>query len=105
MSRYRFGPFVLDQRAYQLTGRGGTVELSPKAIDLLLLLVNEPGVLFTKDGIFERLWPDVTVTDNALTQVISELRQALGDKPSSPKFIETVARRGYRWIAPVETEG
>lgn len=105
MARYRFGPFVLDQRAYLLTGEAGTVELSPKAIDLLLLLVNEPGVLFTKDGIFERLWPDVTVTDNALTQVISELRQALGDKPSSPKFIETVARRGYRWIAPVETEG
>ena len=105
MSRFKFGTFVLDQRAYLLTGAAGTVELSPKAIDLLLLLVNEPGVLFTKDGIFERLWPDVIVTDNALTQVISELRQALGDKPSSPKFIETVARRGYRWIAPVETEG
>ena len=105
MSRYRFGPFVLDQRAYQLTGAAGTIELSPKAIDLLLLFVNEPGVLFTKDGIFDRLWPDVTVTDNALTQVISELRQALGDKPSAPKFIETVARRGYRWIADVATEG
>lgn len=104
MSRFRFGPFLLDQRAYLLTGDAGTIELSPKAIDLLLLFVNEPGVLFTKDGIFERLWPDVTVTDNALTQVISELRQALGDKPSAPKFIETVARRGYRWVAPVEAE-
>jgi DNA-binding winged helix-turn-helix (wHTH) protein/tetratricopeptide (TPR) repeat protein len=104
MSTFRFGAFVLDQRAYLLTGEGGTVELSPKAIDLLLLFVNEPGVLFTKDGIFDRLWPDVTVTDNALTQVISELRQALGDKPSAPRFIETVARRGYRWIAKVEAD-
>ncbi len=105
MARFRFGPFLLDQRAYLLTGAAGTVELSPRAIDLLLLLVNEPGVLFTKDGIFDRLWPDVTVTDNALTQVISELRQALGDKPAAPQFIETVARRGYRWIAAVEVEG
>ncbi len=104
MARYKFGPFLLDQRAYLLTGTAGTVELSPKAIDLLLLLVNEPGVLFTKDGIFDRLWPDVTVTDNALTQVVSELRQALGDKPGAPQFIETVARRGYRWIAAVEVE-
>lgn len=104
MSRFRFGPFLLDQLAYLLAGAAGTVELSPKAIDLLLLFVNEPGVLFTKDGIFDRLWPDVTVTDNALTQVISELRQALGDKPGSPQFIETVARRGYRWIAAVDVE-
>ena len=61
MSRYRFGSFLLDQRAYLLSGKAGTVELSPKAIDLLLLFVNGPGVLFTKDGIFERLWPDVTI--------------------------------------------
>lgn len=66
------------------------------------MLIGEPGVLFTKDEIFDRLWPDVTVTDNALTQVISELRFAMGDKPGSAVYIETVPRRGYRWIAPVE---
>lgn len=66
------------------------------------MLIGEPGVLFTKDEIFDRLWPDVTVTDNALTQVISELRFAMGDKPGSAIYIETVPRRGYRWIAPVE---
>lgn len=65
-------------------------------------MVMQPGLLFTKDEIFNTLWPDVTVTDNALTQVISELRQALGDKPNAPMFIETVPRRGYRWLAPVE---
>jgi len=65
-------------------------------------MVRQPGVLFTKDDIFNTLWPDVTVTDNALTQVISELRQALGDKPNAPTYIETVPRRGYRWMAPVK---
>lgn len=68
-------------------------------------MVMRPGVLFTKDEIFNTLWPDVTVTDNALTQVISELRQALGDKPNAPVYIETVPRRGYRWLSPVEASG
>ncbi len=101
-SRFRFGPFTLDRRAYQLTADGAPIALSPKATDLLLLLVNQPGVLFTKDEIFDTLWPDVTVTDNALTQVISELRFAMGDKPNAPVYIETVSRRGYRWLSPVE---
>ncbi len=75
--------------------------LSPKGTDLLLMLVRQPGVLFTKDQIFDTLWADVTVTENALTQVISELRFALGDSPSKPVFIQTVPRRGYRWAADV----
>jgi DNA-binding winged helix-turn-helix (wHTH) protein/Tfp pilus assembly protein PilF len=105
-STYRFGPFVLDRSAYQLSGKkGAAVTLSPKAMDLLFLLADRPGVLFTKDDIFKTLWPDVNVTDNALTQVISELRQALGDKPNAPVYIETVARRGYRFIATVEASG
>lgn len=100
--KFHFGSFTLDRSAYQLTAGGAAIPLSPRAIDLLLLMVMRPGVLFTKDEIFNTLWPDVTVTDNALTQVISELRQALGDKPSAPVYIETVPRRGYRWLAPVE---
>jgi TolB-like protein/Tfp pilus assembly protein PilF len=59
-------------------------------------------VLVGKDELFAALWPDVAVTDNALTQAVSELRQALGDDPSSPTYIQTVARRGYRFIASVE---
>lgn len=102
---FRFGPFTLDRQAYQLSSAGAPIALSPRAIDLLLLMVMRPGVLFTKDEIFNTLWPDVTVTDNALTQVISELRQALGDKPSTPVYIETVPRRGYRWMSPVEASG
>jgi TolB-like protein len=71
-------------------------------LDLLLLFVRQPSLLLTKEEIFRVLWPDVAVTDNALTQVVSELRQALGDSPASPQFLQTVARRGYRFIAAVE---
>jgi TolB-like protein/Tfp pilus assembly protein PilF len=56
----------------------------------------------SKDELFRALWPDVAVTDNALTQAVSELRQALGDDPANPRYVQTVARRGYRFISPVE---
>ena len=59
--------------------------------------------LVSKEDLFKALWPDVAVTDNALTQAVSELRQALGDDPSKPTYVQTVARRGYRFIAPVAT--
>ncbi len=77
------------------------IPLSPKIIDLLLYLVARQSALVPKDELFKALWPDVAVTDNALTQAVSELRQALGDDPSKPTYIQTVARRGYRFIAPV----
>src|SRR5262245_26890456 len=79
------------------------IQLSPKIIDLLLYLVARQPALVSKEDLFKALWPDVAVTDNALTQAVSELRQALGDDPSKPAYIQTVARRGYRFIAPVTT--
>src|SRR5687768_8393490 len=99
---YRFGPFTVESGAYRLVREGTPVQVSPKIIDLLLYLVARPSVLVSKEELFTALWPDVAVTDNALTQAVSELRQALGDDPASPKFVQTVARRGYRFIAPVE---
>jgi adenylate cyclase len=99
---YRFGPFTLDPASYRLTKEGGAVvALSLKIIDLLLYMVARPSVLVSKDELFKALWPDVAVTDNALTQAVSELRQALGDDPSKPAYVQTVARRGYRFIAVV----
>ena len=98
---YRFGPFTLDPASYRLLKEGEVVALSPKIIDLLLYLVARPSALVTKDELFRALWPDVAVTDNALTQAVSELRQALGDNSSKPVYVQTVARRGYRFIAPV----
>src|SRR5512145_2472713 len=99
---YRFGPFFLDGASYRLVRDGEIIPISPKIIDLLLFLAARPSVLVSKDDLFRALWPDVAVTDNALTQAVSELRQALGDDPANPKFVQTVARRGYRFIAPVE---
>src|SRR5215217_4314430 len=99
---YRFGPFVVDGGSYRLLRDGANVPLSPKIIDLLLFLAARPSVLVSKDDLFRALWPDVAVTDNALTQAVSELRQALGDDPASPKYVQTVARRGYRFISSVE---
>ena len=98
---YSFGPFVLDTGSYRLMRGNTVVQVSPKIIDLLLYLVVRPSVLVTKDELFKALWPDVAVTDNALTQAVSELRQALGDDPSKPKYVQTVARRGYRFVATV----
>ncbi len=100
---YRFGPFTLDTAAYRLLRSGEPVPLSPKIIDLLHYLVTRPSALVAKEELFNALWPDVAVTDNALTQAVSELRQALGDDSSNPTYIQTVARRGYRFIAGVET--
>src|SRR6188474_2333523 len=99
---YRFGPFTVDAASYRLLRANEVVPLSPKIIDLLLYLVARQSTLVSKDELFAALWPDVAVTDNALTQAVSELRQALGDDPASPKYVQTVARRGYRFISPVE---
>ena len=99
---YKFGPFLVDGGAYRLIRDGENVPLSPKIIDLLLFLAARPSVLVSKDELFRALWPDVAVTDNALTQAVSELRQALGDDASNPKYVQTVARRGYRFISAVE---
>ena len=101
-SRFRFGPFVVERAAYRLLRDGQAITLTPKLVDLLLYFVSRPSVLITKDELLSAIWPDVTVTENALTQAISDLRQALGDDPSSPRYIQTVARRGYRFIAEVE---
>jgi DNA-binding winged helix-turn-helix (wHTH) protein len=102
---YRFGPFEIDAGAYRLMREGAAVPLSPKLVELLLHLVASAGNLVTKEALFAAVWPDVVVTDNALTQAVSDLRQALGDNAASPRFIQTVARRGYRFIAPVTVLG
>jgi DNA-binding winged helix-turn-helix (wHTH) protein/Tfp pilus assembly protein PilF len=102
---YRFGPFTVDGSAYRLVRGDETIPVSPKIIDLLLFLAARPSALVSKDELFRALWPDVAVTDNALTQAVSELRQALGDNPASPTYIQTVARRGYRFISPIEPVG
>ncbi|UDF05498.1 transcriptional regulator [Asticcacaulis sp. AND118] len=102
MTTYRFGPFLLDPRNRQLSGREGPVELNARYLDALALMVREPGQLITKDRFLDEVWRGVPVTDEALTQCIRTLRRQLGDTAVNPRFIETVTKHGYRFIAPVE---
>lgn len=101
---YRFGNFLLDTRSYRLSREGTPLDQPPKVLDLLVLLLSRPGELVTKDQILRVLWPDVAVTDNAITQVVSAAREALSDDPATPTFIQTVPRKGYRFIANVFAE-
>ena len=91
-----------DHEVVIATSGDEALAVSPRGMDLLALLVSQPGTLFTKDELFDRLWTGVTVTENALTQVISELRFVLDETPADPKYIETVTRKGYRFKAKVE---
>ena len=75
---YSFGSFRFDAAAYRLFAGDRPLPLSPKILDLLRLLASRPSQLVTKEDILRELWPDVAVTDNAITQAVSELRQALG---------------------------
>lgn len=77
--------------------------MSSRYFDALALLVREAGTLVTKDGFLDEVWRGIPVTDEALTQCIKSLRRALGDDAGRPRFIETVPKHGYRFIAPVET--
>ena len=101
---YRFDRFCLDPGNRQLWREDVPVELNARYLDALALLVREPGKLVSKDRFLEEVWQGVPVTDEALTQCIKTLRRQLGDNASSPRFIETVPKHGYRFIAPVEWE-
>jgi DNA-binding winged helix-turn-helix (wHTH) protein len=99
---YRFDRFRLDPGDRQLKDGDAPVELNARYLDALALLVREAGRLVTKDRFLEEVWRGVPVTDEALTQCIRTLRRQLGDDAAAPRFIETVPKHGYRFIAPVE---
>src|SRR5262245_34200322 len=81
------------------------IPLRPKAWDVLCYLLERPGLLVTKDVLHRAIWPDPAVSDDTLTKVIAELRQALGENPRAPRVIETVHGRGFRLIAEVHGFG
>jgi Tol biopolymer transport system component/DNA-binding winged helix-turn-helix (wHTH) protein len=99
---YRWDDFVLDLDRFRLERSGVALALEPKAFNLLVLFVERPGHVFTKQEIFERLWPNTAVTDHALTRVVAQLRRVLGDEARDGRYIETVPTRGYRWVPSVE---
>lgn len=94
-----FGPHRLDLGAKQLWRDQKEVKLTPKALAVLLVLVARAGQVVTKDELFQSVWLQTVVSDDALTTCILELRHALRDKAKQPRYIETVHRRGYRFIA------
>ena len=102
--RVQLGSFELDMKAGELRKNGLQVRLQEQPFQILLMLVERSGQLVTLDEIKKKLWPNDTVVefDHSIHTAIKKLRQALDDSASSPKYIETVARRGYRLIVPVE---
>lgn len=95
---YEFGPFRLDTREKQLFRNGQTVSLTPKTLELLILLADNQGHLVEKEAVMASLWPDTFVEESNLTQHVSRLRKALGNGSGANEYIETIPRRGYRFI-------
>ena len=101
---FHFGEFTLQAAERRLMQAGKVVRLSPKAHDVLVVLLRQAGRLVTKDELLSRVWPDAMVEEGILTVHISALRKALGDGKRSGGYIETVSRSGYRFVAPVTRE-
>jgi Tol biopolymer transport system component/DNA-binding winged helix-turn-helix (wHTH) protein len=100
----RFGLFEVDRESGELRKRGTRVKLQDQPFRILTLLLDRRGEVVTREELRSTLWPDGTYVDfeHSLNAAVAKLRQALGDSSESPRFIETIARRGYRFIAPVE---
>lgn len=101
---YEFGSFRLDVAERLLLRDGEVVPLKPKAFDLLLAFLQQPGRLVEKETLLKAVWPDSFVEENNLTDNISRLRKALGEGENGQKFIETVPKRGYRFVAEVKAQ-
>ena len=98
---YRFGPFVLDSSTRQLLCDGTEAHLSPKAFDLLLCLVEHRSRAMERSELHQQLWPDTFVLDTNLASLVAEIRRTLGDSAEEPRFVQTLHRFGYRFIAAV----
>ncbi len=100
---YSFDDVVVDCEGFRVLKDGQARTLEPRAFDLLVFLLEHHGRLLEKQTLFENVWKDAFVTDNALTRAIKEIRRVIGDDASAPRYIETIPRRGYRFIAEVKT--
>src|SRR5688572_30694058 len=96
---YEFNQFRVEPRRRRLLREAQLVPLTPKVFDTLLFLVERRGVVVTKEEMLASLWPDAAVEENNLGQVISKLRQALGEVPGENAYIATLPGRGYRFVA------
>src|SRR6266700_1306122 len=105
--RLRFGVFEVDLRAGELTKRGLRIRLQEQPFQILTMLLERPGELVTREQLREKIWGQTVVDfDHGLNKAVNKIREALGDSAENPRFVETVARRGYRFLAdvtPVDT--
>ena len=100
-SRVRFGPFELDRQSGELFKLGHKLNLHGQPIEVLSILLERPGEVVTREELCHRLWPEDTFVDfeHSLNTAIKKLRQALDDDPDAPRYIETLPKKGYRFIA------
>src|SRR5215472_8050244 len=102
----QFGIFELNRKAGELRKHGIRIRLQPKSMQILCALLERPGEIVTRDELKARLWPDDTFVDfeSGLNTAVNRLRLALGDSAEHPRYVETEARAGYRFIAPVQAQ-
>jgi TolB-like protein/DNA-binding winged helix-turn-helix (wHTH) protein/predicted Zn-dependent protease len=100
-----FKTFCLDTANHLLWRNGDRVPITPKAFDVLAYLVGHAGRVVTQDEILEAVWSETYVNPEVLRKYILEIRKVLGDRPGNPEFVETLPKRGYRFVAPVTDEG
>jgi cholera toxin transcriptional activator len=102
--RYRFGVFEADGATGELRRQGVRIKLNAQPFQMLMMLLGRPGEVLTREEISRELWPDGTFVDyeHGVNSAVNRIREALGDTASNPRFVETLARRGYRFVAPVE---
>src|SRR5579862_9438044 len=98
----RFGNFELDLRAAELRKNGARLKFGGQPFQVLAILLENPGQLVTREELQKRLWPDTFVdVDHNLNSAINRIRETLGDSAENPRFLVTVPRRGYRFVAPI----
>src|SRR5713226_7649258 len=102
----RFGTFEVDLRAGELSKQGKRIKLQDQPFRVLSALLQRPGDVVTREELRAQIWPEDTFVDfdNSLNTAINKLREALGDSADNPRFIETLPRRGYRFLAPISVD-
>ena len=102
--RYRFGVFEADAATGELRKQGIRLRVNVQPFQVLLMLLRRPGEVLTREEISRELWPNGTFVDyeHGVNSAVNRIREALGDSAKNPRFIETLARRGYRFVAPVQ---
>jgi DNA-binding winged helix-turn-helix (wHTH) protein len=102
--KYRFGIFEADATVGELRKKGIRIKINAQPLQVLFMFLERPGELLTREEISRELWPDGTFVDyeHGVNSAVNRIREALGDRAANPRFVETLARRGYRFVAPVE---